>query len=372
MYRKHRLEVEPLGDHPSPQAEGRKLKKLPDYLRIDLGAIKPFREVLRYGHAVGRIRAQEMNLLMPHHVGRLIEADFQEALHILDEVEMGDYLAGASTAREVDDGLINYLHDVYRFLEEALPRDSVLFEFFQCRYDFHNLKVLLKARLEGTGEEALLPRLGSMDVEYLRRGVENPLELPSPYREVVVEVTEREPSPQEAETVVDRYFLRYRLYLAGREGSEFLVEFARTAIDFANLKALLRSRGLGKDREAFQRSLVEGGYIPTSYLLEVFGDSDEVLLRKLEQTRYSSRLLEILGEVEEKPSLSDFDRRSDDYIMDMLRASRRISVGVEPVFAFIRARENEVTMVRMILMAKLHNLAPEAVEKMLRKLYIEQ
>ncbi|MBC7253513.1 MAG: V-type ATPase subunit [Actinobacteria bacterium] len=371
MYRKYRLEVDPLKEQPSPQAEGRKLRKLPDYLRIDLGAIKPFHETLRYGHAVGRIRAQEMKLLMPHHIGRLIEADFQEALHILDEVEMGDYLAGSSTAREVDDGLINYLHDVYEFLRGALPKDSVLFEFFQCRYDFHNLKVLLKARLEGTGEEALLSRLGRMDVEVLRRGVENPLELPSPYKEVVMEVVEREPSPQETETVIDRHYLRYRLYLARREGSEFLVEFARTCIDFANLKAMLRARRLGKDREALQSSLVEGGYIPISYLLEVYGDSDEVMLRKLEQTRYSSRLLELLGEGEEKPGLSDFDRRSDDYIMDMLRASRRISVGVEPVFSFVRARENEVTMVRMLLMAKLHNLAPEVVEKMLRKPYLE-
>ncbi|MDI6873155.1 MAG: V-type ATPase subunit [Actinomycetota bacterium] len=320
---------------------------------------------------MGRVRAQEKKLLVSHHLGRLVEADFQEALHILEEVEMGDYLAGASTAREVDDGLINYLHDVYEFLREALPKDSVLFEFFHCRYDFHNLKVLLKARLGGTGEEALLPRLGRMDVEVLRRGVENPLELPSPYKEVVVEVMEREPSPQEAETIIDRHYLRYRLFLARREGSEFLVEFARTSIDFANLKALLRARRLGKDREAVQRSLVEGGFIPLPHLLDLYGDTDEVMMRKLEQTRYSSRLLELLGEEEEKPSLSDFDRRSDDYIMDMLRASRRISVGVEPVFAFVRARENEVTMVRMILMGKLHNLAPEAIERMLRKPYLE-
>jgi V/A-type H+-transporting ATPase subunit C len=371
MYRKYRLEVDPLKEQPTPGAEGRKPRKLPDYLRIDLGAIKPFHETLRYGHAVGRIRAQEMKLLMPHHVTRLIEADFQEALHILDEVEMGDYLAGASTAREVDDGLINYLHDVYEFLREALPADSVLFEFFHCRYDFHNLKVLLKAKLEGTGEEALLPRLGRMEIEVLRRGVENPLELPSPYKEVVVEVVEGEPSPQEAETIIDRHYLRYRLYLARREGSDFLVEFARTCIDLANLKALLRARQLGKEREAVQRSMVEGGYIPLSHLLDLYGDTDELMMRKLEQTRYSSRLLELLGEGEEKPSLSEFDRRSDDFIMDMVRASRRISVGVEPVFAFVRARENEVTMVRMILMAKLHNLAPEAIEKMLRKPYLE-
>ncbi len=332
---------------------------------------KPFHDVLRYGHAVGRVRAQERKLLMPHHVGRLVEADFQEALHILEEVEMGDYLAGATTAREVDDGLTAYLHDVYAFLREALPKDSVLFEFFHCRYDFHNLKVLLKARRAEEGEEALLPRLGSLSVEVLKRGVEDPSELPSPYREVVLEVKGRELSPQELDTLLDGYFLRYRLLLARREGSRFLEEFARTAIDLANLKAFLRARRLGKDPESVRRSLVEGGHISTSYLMEAYGDPEEAMLRKLERARYPSRLLEIVGEGEEKPSLSDFDRRSDDFIMDMLRASRRISAGVEPVFAFVRARENEVTMVRMILMGKLHNLAPEAIERMLRKLYIE-
>ena len=371
MYRKHRLEVGPLSREGSPSSEGKRLKRLPGYLRIDLGAIKPFREVLRYGHAVGRVRAQEMNLLMPHHLGRLIEADYQEALHILGEVEMGDYLEGATTAREVDDGLTAYLHDVYEFLREALPQDSVLYEFFLCRYDFHNLKVLLKAKREGIPEDALLPRMGRIDVETLRKGVENPAELPSPYREVVMELAEGEPSPQVMESIIDSHFLRYRLSLAQREGSDLLVEFARTCIDFANLKNLLRSRRLGKAREEFQETLVEGGHIPPSYLLELYGDSEEMMLRKLEQTRYSSRLLEIMEAEEERMGLSEFDRRSDDYIMDMLRASRRISVGVEPVFSFIRARENEVTMVRMILMAKLHNLAPEAIEKMLRKLYIE-
>lgn len=370
MYRKQRLEVDPLREQPSPREEGKKLKKPPDFLRIDLAAIKPFHETLRYGHAVGRIKAQEMKLLLSHHVGRLIESDFQEALHILGEVEMGDYLAGAATARDVDNGLINYLHDVYEFLREALPGDSVLFEFFHCRYDFHNLKVLLKAAREGAPEDALLPRLGSIDVESLRRGVENPVELPSPYKELVLEMEGRELSPQDLETLIDAYFLRHRLFLARREESAFMEELARAAIDLSNLKAIIRARRLGKDRESARRYLVEGGYIPTGYLLELYGDTDDVMVKKLERTRYPSRLLDFLVE-EEKPSLSEFDRRSDDYIMELLRASRRISVGVEPVFSFVRARENEVTMVRMILMAKLHNLAPEAIEKMLRKLYIE-
>jgi V/A-type H+-transporting ATPase subunit C len=69
--------------------------------------------------------------------------------------------------------------------------------------------------------------------------------------------------------------------------------------------------------------------------------------------------------------LTDFDRKSDDMLMEMVRGMKRVSVGVEPVFAYLRARENEVLMVRMILIAKLHNIPPDAIDKSLRKLYIE-
>ncbi len=69
--------------------------------------------------------------------------------------------------------------------------------------------------------------------------------------------------------------------------------------------------------------------------------------------------------------LTDFDRKSDDQLMEMVRGMKRISVGVEPIFAYLRARENEALTVRMILIAKLHNIPPDAIEKTLRKLYIE-
>lgn len=346
------------------------MKQLPDYLSIRLRRIRPFREGLRYGYAVGRIRANELKLLRSHHIRRMLEADFEEALHILDEVELGDYLTGASTAREVDDGLIAYLKDVYAFLEGALPADSVLLEFFRCRYDFHNLKVLVKARMGDASEDALLPGLGRWDTEIFRRGLDNPLELPSPYREAVMELGEGSRPPNEIDSILDRHFLIYRLRLAEREGSDFMVEFARTSIDFSNLKLLLRSRKMGKAREYVRPFLVEGGFIPVGLLLEAYGDPDDVMMAKLERTRYSTRLLHIMEE-DEKLGLNEFDRRSDDYIMEMLKATRRISLGVEPVFSFVRARENEVTQVRIILMGKLHNLAPEAIEKMLRKLYLD-
>lgn len=346
-------------------------KALPDFLRVNLKRIKPFHETLRYGSTVGRIRVLETQLLSSHRVERLVEADFEEALHILDEIAIGDYLAGATSPGDVDRGLTEFLKGVYENLAEALPRDSFLMEYFLCRYDFHNLKALFKGRDSEKEPEALLPGLGNLDIERLRKGIQDPTALPSPYKEAAAEILERGAAGQQVDTIVDRHFLTYRLLLAGREENYFVMDYSRASIDLANLKTVVRGRNLGKNREFVQDALVEGGFIGTGMLLDIFGDAPEVMLRKLENTRYYSDLLKIMEEGDEVVRLTDFDRRSDDFLMDMVRGTKRISVGAEPIFAYVRARENEVTQVRIILMAKLHNVSPPAIEKMLRKLYID-
>jgi V/A-type H+-transporting ATPase subunit C len=344
---------------------------IPNFLAVDLKRIKPFHDTTRYGYAVGRIRVLEMQLLSTHRLERLIEADFEGALNILDEVAMGDYLAKARLARDVDTGLTAFLRDVYSTLKEALPKDSFLADFFLCRYDFHNLKALIKAGMEGKEPEALLEGLGTIDVGTLRRGVENPDLLPPPYKETAQRFLDEMVPPQELDTIVDRHYLDYRLLTARRERSPYVVDFARASIDLANIKTTIRGRNLRKSKEFLADSLVEGGFIKTGFFLDLFGDAPEVMMKKLEATTYHAKLLELSEDKSEAYRLTDFDRRSDDYLMEIVRGTKRVAVGVEPIFAYIRARENEVMLVRMILMAKLHNIAPADIEKMMRKLYIE-
>lgn len=357
------------GGASTPFREG-KVKKLPPFLSIDRKRIRPFNDVTRYGHAVGRIRVLETQMLNSQRLERLVEADFEGALNILDEIAMGDYLEGARLARDVDADLTAFLLHVYTSLEEALPRGSIIMDFFLCRYDFHNLKALLKARMEEKEPQGMLEGLGTVGLEALRKGVENPAELPSPYREAMEEVAELT-SPQELDTLVEKHFLAYRLFLARREDSPFIIDFARASIDLANLKLVIRARLLSKERDFLEAVIVRGGFVPAVNLLDLYGDPPEMMAKKLEANPYYSRLLEIAESEDRVVRLTDFDRKSDDQLMDMVRGMKRISVGVEPIFAYLRARENEVLVVRTILISKLHNIPPGAIEKALRKLYIE-
>ncbi len=353
-----------------PKLEKGMKKTAPGYRRPSLRSLKSYSEPVRYGYAVGRIKVLESRLLTPHRLNRLIEADYSEALHILDEVELGDYLMGARVAGEVDVGLIRYLRDVYSLLEEMLPEDSCLVDFFLSRYDFHNLKVILKSRMDGK-EEGLLPGLGRLEVEELREGIDEPKLLPPAYRAALEEIKEAQLSPQETDMVMDKHFFSYRLQLAEGEKNAFLKEYARTAIDFANLKTIVRGRKLGKGREFMQLVLVEGGKLGKDDLLELYEKPYDEMIKALGKARYPSTLMSFMEGADEIVRLTDFDRRVDDYLMELTRRARRISVGMEPIFGYVKAREVEVTVVRIILMGKLHNLSPADIEKMVRKLYVE-
>ena len=371
MRKAGRADLNPIKKGVSPHFREGRVMSLPDFLKVDLKRIKPFHDTLRYGHAVGRVRVMELQMLSSHRLERLVEADFEGALNILDEIAMGDYLAEAETVKDVDAGLVAFLRDVYASLDEALPPDSFLMDFFLCRYDFHNLKALLKAGEKGEEAKSLLEGLGQLDIEVLREGLNDIASLPSPYRETAEECMRGEVTPQEMDTIVDRHYLAYRLLLAGREGSPFVIDFARASIDLANLKLLLRGRNLGKEREFLEAGLVAGGFITTGGLLDLYGDPPEVMVKKLESNVYFSRLVEVLEDAGETFRLTDFDRKSDDYLMDLVKGTKRISLGPEPIFAYLRARENEALMVRMILIAKLHNIAPASIENMLRNVYVE-
>ncbi len=328
------------------------------------------REPAKYGYAVGRIKVREIDLLNRQRLGRLIEADFREALHILEEVDYGDYLKAARVASDVDAGLILFLRDLYSFLEEITPAGSYIGEFLLDRYDFHNLKVLLKRRCCGEGKDNLLLDLGNLEPATLEASLENPLKLPAHMAGLVLEVlTLPEISSEAVDSVVDRRFFEHRLSLARAERSRFMEQFAQTSLDLANLKILLRAKNAGKDAAFLERALADGGHLEKAWLASLITQPAEEMLRALSRSRYAAGFLQFLEVEDEQIRLTEYDKRADDMLMAELHRARHIAVGVEPILGFVRGRENDVAVLRMILMGKLHNLSPEDIERHVRVLY---
>ena len=60
---------------------------------------------------------------------------------------------------------------------------------------------------------------------------------------------------------------------------------------------------------------------------------------------------------------------ADNYLISFLKRAKYVVFGLEPVVAYLLARENEVKMIRMIMIGKLNGLATDLLRSRLRDIY---
>jgi len=318
----------------------------------------------------------EGTLLNRQQVERIIEADYRGAVHVALETVYGPYLEKAEFAHEVEEGLERFLAGEYRFLDEAAPGTPVAW-FMHLKYDYHNARVVLKRRYFGDSDpDGLLSGLGTVPVEDIRAGVEEEAAhgLPGYLQKLLANagrvVEEGGRDPQLVDTVVDRGFLEKRLEVAGLDGGGLLVEFSRAATDVANLNVLLRGQALGKGRDYYRRALAEGGRLSRALLIDLAGQPFDAVSRRLLDSAYGGMLADVLSRGEEKVRLTSLDRASDEYLLDRVSRFSSVSVGPERIVRFMLTRENEVSMLRIIFMGKLHGLTPAVIEERLPLHYL--
>ena len=348
--------------------------------------LKATRESIRFGFAVGKVRVLETKVFGQATYERLLDAaDFAEQRRILSDTSYGRYLDGAETAADVERGLDRALDDFYGFLDEAsLPRPVV--RFFRERYDYANLKGVLKARLLDTPAEGLLVDLGTIPVEHFGGALE---ELPEPLGSLAGEVldtvrslrSEAEAMPRAgaaaggsqpqvniARTIdneIDRAMFVELALLARESKSSFLRDLAELQIDIANVKSLLRARLAGiPEPEAIEMAL-KGGSIRKKELAELY----EMPVADVGERLAALPLLSGISPAE-FADLSRLDVLSDNLVVEYLRRARLVPIGAEPVIAYVTGREAEVRAVRTLLIGKLARLPREVLRVRLRNLYV--
>jgi V/A-type H+/Na+-transporting ATPase subunit C len=335
----------------------------------------PFSQPLKYGYASGRIKVLEGTLLQKQHVDRLVDADFEECKRILMETDYGPFLSGAEVARDIEDGLQDYLARVYLFFKDPNV-EGWLEDFFLSRYDLHNLRVVLKEQFMGGGEHRAILPFSRIDVEVMRSAVRDAdwKRLPAWMAGTVERLASRletDPDPQLVDVYLDRLFLEYRESITCKVKSPLVRDFCRMSIDLANIKVLLRCEKLGKSVSFCDEALAGGGKLDRKDLLAALGKGMEILIRSVRDRDYVELLTSNVDLTERKVRLTHFDSAADDFILEFLRGARRVAAGPETIIGYIYAKENEIVELRIILMGKLHALTPEEIEAQLRGVYTQ-
>ena len=319
------------------------------------------------------VRGLESQLLTGADLSRMIDTDsLQEAIRLLTE---HGYPEMTPTMASLDETLRTAREATLESLSAFLPSGSnsgVILDLFRIHYDYHNVKVALKALWTGADAAHLLMQGGRLDPQELWSQLlagEDAF-LPQPLQDAVRAARETVGAtgdPQKGDLLLDKACFAEQNAMAEASGNAFLKDYTRLLTDIANLRTLVRVLRMGKNILLLQEALMEGGSIPADVLLEAARGGTVT-------EPYQATALEeaaVLGaHALADGGLTAFEKACDDTLTHFLQGTILISFGPEPVLAYIAAREQEQRNIRIIISGRLAGLSSATIRERMRESYV--
>jgi V/A-type H+-transporting ATPase subunit C len=319
-----------------------------------------------------RVRAMENQLLTRERMEQVLEArSDEEAAKLLQEC---GYPELDPTRPEAMDAALSAAREAtLADLADTAP-DARYIDIFKLKYDYHNVKALLKARAMDTDAGRMLMDMGRVPAAELKEALESGRleELPPCLAAAAAEakeVLDTTRDPQLSDLVLDRGCYRDLLETAQATGSVFLKGYVQIQIDAANLRALVRTLRMGKNADFLGGVLFPGGGVEEGAILKVSADGGAGL-----QELYGSTPLAAAAEAGEEilkgGAMTKFEKLCDDAVGNYLSGAQAVPFGEAPLLGYLAARETEYTNLRILLLGRSAGLPPELIRARLRRSYV--
>lgn len=318
-----------------------------------------------------RIHVLERNLLSRERMERMLEAQTnEEAAKVL--VECGYPEMPVVDVDSVNAALAAVRDKVFEDLYADAP-DPKMIDVFKVKYDYHNVKTLLKATAMGTDPARLLVDTGRFPAaelaEKLKTGSFSGL--PDGFAAAIREAQEvlnTTQDPQLSDFVLDRAYFREMQSLAKATGSKFLEGYVELMIDVANLRGLVRVLRMGKSEAYLQNVLFQGGKVSVSAILRLASAGSD--LESVYGTTALSAAVPSGQAAISSGSLTEFERACDNAVMAYVAGARYVAFGDATVIGYLVAKDSELTAVRIIMTGRLAGLSPDIIRERLREAYV--
>ena len=226
-----------------------------------------------------RIRSLERNLLTAQRLEQLLQAPSAENCSQLLSDLGYDPIRDEATLQA---SLKKQREDVFAELERFMPEKELL-DVFRIKYDYHNIKVLLKAP---EGAERLLMDAGTIPAGDLQRQYADggswqflPGDMAAA-AEKAAQLLAETGSAQRSDCVLDRACFAQLEKLAADSRCDYLRRYVRAMIDAANLRSLIRTQRLGLDAGFLREVLFPGGSVTPEAIRAGSGSGAAALWRE--------------------------------------------------------------------------------------------
>lgn len=324
-----------------------------------------------FAHSIARIKAMENRLLSRAKLDSLIDAkDFSDSIKMIQDTQFGEYMASGS----YESGLKSALEDLYMNMYDIIPVHEVV-DVLAVRYDGHNIKSILKGKFSGFDTSGILINVGTIPLEGLKHMIleENYEGIPETVAETVKKAVltfNEAGDPQDIDLVVDKGIFEYAMEIAKNSKYDYLEDYIRLNIDITNLKTFIRIKAQERSIEFLDKVFVNGGTLEYNLFASYINEPLERFANKLSYTGFSKWSDQGIAEYVRNGDLGSIDRYGDNYMISHIKKSKFISLGTEPIIAYIIARENEIKALRIILTGKKSNVHPDKIRERMRDVYV--
>jgi len=328
-----------------------------------------------YAYAASYIRAVENKLLDNSRFERMLEATgADEAFKILIEAGYGTGGANTESVYSFEAVLAEEMNKCYSFLSDIAPQIELI-NAFKRRYDYFNVKVLLKAEFLGQEAPPILVGYGTISPELMKniireRDYGELTPILAEAIEEIYDVFSRTQDPQTVDLILDKASYRQLAYDLKNIDSPFLHELADIIVDVTNIKMFIRARTINKAWDFIKKLLIEGGTVEEKVYFENSDKPVESFIGDLNRSKYADVVRKGFELIEAKKNISELERLLDDYIMDFMRRAKLVIMGVEPLVAYLFAKEAEVRNARIIMTGKINGLPVDMIRERLRSVYV--
>lgn len=290
---------------------------------------------------------------------------YQEFLEALQGTFFGTYLA--SSKGDMEKAIRNVLLDAKKSLIALAPEPELMHIMWR-KYDFYNLRVMLRRSENGSAaqsEDILFP-MGTYSLETLSKVVQSGnFSSLDPFLAAAVKDVKKNPKASMS-AVMDHHYLIYAVQKAAEINNPFLNQYITLLVDLYNLRARLRAASLSEEGVPLNVQHVSGGTIPPHNL-----DRQEDILSRLSKFGTEALWKDAVDAYKERGDFTLIDKTSDDYTMKWLKGQTVDLHSPAPMFGYLANVKENVQFIRAVGIAKYVGLSEKLLRDMVRKSFTE-
>jgi len=336
-----------------------------------------------FAQSVAWIRVLETKLLSENELERMVLAkDAKDAYKILNETDYSTHVGDIEKVENFQEVINAGLKESKELIEKIAP-NKWIFNILWFRYDFHNMKVLLKAKNSGKTFEDVKDYFydfGAIDLDRLKRfildGEEAGFQLEEKYENYFKESIksaqveyDKSEDPQLIDVILDKKFCEIINEISENCSNAFLDEFTNKYIDLKNVELFIRLKIQNRDEALLEKGFIEGGTLERFRFVDSYRKDVADFAESMKHTDYGNIIRDAIKGYEEEKSFVKLDKLSYDHLNDYIQSAKRMALGPEPVFSYFWAKKNNAQVIRTVMVGKLNRVEPEHIKKMIRNLY---